>query len=71
MSTNRDRDGHKIRRTGPSRGPPVGALTADAVALEARKAAEGETFTELSKAAPARPVQPQEETGGTVTFQGR
>lgn len=35
----------------------AGALTADAVALEARKAAEGETFTEPAKPAPARPAQ--------------
>ncbi|WP_405821228.1 IS21 family transposase [Streptomyces sp. NBC_01390] len=46
----------------------AGALTADAVALEARKAAEGETFTEPPKPATAQPVQPQEATGGTVTL---
>jgi hypothetical protein len=46
----------------------AGALTADAVALEARKAAEGESFTEPAKPTQARPVQPQDETGGTVTF---
>ncbi|MFF4214182.1 hypothetical protein ACFYZE_33530 [Streptomyces sp. NPDC001796] len=43
------------------------APTADAVVLEARQAAEGETFTEPAKPVSARPVQPQEETGGTVT----
>ncbi|MFF2519081.1 hypothetical protein [Streptomyces sp. NPDC058086] len=46
----------------------AGALTADAVALEARKAAEGESFTEPAKSLQTRPVQPQDETGGTVTF---
>lgn len=46
----------------------AGAVTADAVALEARKVAEGETFTGPAKPAPAQPVQLQGETGGTVTF---
>ncbi|MEU6093095.1 hypothetical protein ABZ865_41385 [Streptomyces sp. NPDC047085] len=44
------------------------ALTADAVALKARKLAEGETFTEPAKPTRSRSVQSQEETGGTVTF---
>ncbi|MEU1536053.1 hypothetical protein [Streptomyces fagopyri] len=46
----------------------AGALTADAVALEVRKAAEGEIFTDPVKPTPAHPVQPQAEPGGTVTF---
>ncbi|MEU6611645.1 hypothetical protein ABZ922_42695 [Streptomyces shenzhenensis] len=46
----------------------AGALTADAVALEARKVAEGESFTEPAKPTRGRSVQSQEETDGTVTF---
>ncbi|MFE5141214.1 hypothetical protein ACFRDV_26685 [Streptomyces fagopyri] len=59
---------HEHVVAGPATVHLAGALTADAVALETRKAAEGETLTKPVKPTPGRPVQPQDETSGTVTF---
>ncbi|KUJ34528.1 hypothetical protein ACZ90_70980 [Streptomyces albus subsp. albus] len=48
----------------------AGALTSDAVALEARKTAEGdgETFIEVTAVTTARTAQPSEGPAATVTF---
>ncbi|MFE2972863.1 hypothetical protein ACFXKC_57025 [Streptomyces sp. NPDC059340] len=63
-----DQARHRSLTAGLAAAHRAGALTADAVALEARKAAEGESFTEPAKPIQTRPVHPQDETGGTVTF---